>query len=502
MLLTKSINIKMNRGNIGYYNNVMDKKFKVGDLVEIPIDKIPKSMYVKVDVKCDICYTENIVTYRNYNDCLKYGFYTCNSCKHIKRKMTNLEKWGFENFNNSEKRMETLYNNYGFYNNGRDKSKKTCELKYGVDNVSKIEEVKEKKSDIFLEKWGVSNPTFIKSNNFISSLSNYIKYDIDEKLHIFKCEKGHTFSIDTNLFYSRYYRGVDTCTICNEISDSKSSYEEVLFKFISDNYDGEIIRSYRDKYEIDIYLPYFEIGIEVNGLYYHSSKFKEKNYHLEKTTFFEKRGIRIIHIWEDDIIHKIDIIKSILINILKKSKRIFARKCEIKEINDKAIIKDFLDINHIQGYTNSSKKSIGLLYNNELVSLMCFDDLEGRKRIKDGGFNLNRFCNKLNTTVVGGASKLLKYFIDNYSPSYIISYSDYSFSNGNLYKNLGFNVLKKTYPDYKYIVANKRIHKSNFKKDKMGIKNEKISEREFTELKGIYRIWDCGKIKFIKNITQ
>lgn len=47
---------------------------------------------------------------------------------------------------------------------------------------------------------------------------------------------------------------------------------------------------------------------------------------------------------------------------------------------------------------------------------MTFDQFEGRK------FNLNRFCNILNTSIIGGTSKLLKYFIRNYTPSRIISY--------------------------------------------------------------------------------
>jgi hypothetical protein len=42
----------------------------------------------------------------------------------------------------------------------------------------------------------------------------------------------------------------------------------------------------------------------------------------------------------------------------------------------------------------------------------------------------------------------------------------------------------------------KRIHKSNLKKEKLGIKGSSITEKEFTEKAGIYRIYDCGKIKF------
>jgi hypothetical protein len=137
----------MNRGNIGYYNRVMSNKYKIGDSVDIPIELLSKSSYLKVKVSCDICKDESYTTYRNYNDCLGYGFYSCQKCKHIKRKLTNNDKYGKENYQNVDKIKKTMISKYGFYNNNREKSKKTCIHKYGVDNVSKVELVKLAKID-------------------------------------------------------------------------------------------------------------------------------------------------------------------------------------------------------------------------------------------------------------------------------------------------------------------------------------------------------------------
>ncbi len=142
--------------------------------------------------------------------------------------------------------------------------------------------------------------------------------------------------------------------------------------------------------------------------------------------------------------------------------------------------------NHIQGFANSKIK-IGLFHNDELVSLMLFDQFEGRKRMKESEWNLSRFCNKLEVNVIGGASKLLNYFILNFNPNRIISYSDKDWSRGNLYKKLKFKKIYETRPDYKYLVDFKRIHKSNFKKSIIGISESKLE---------IPKIWDCGKIKF------
>lgn len=157
MLLTKSIKIKMNRGSLGYYNRVMNSKFRVGDEIDVPIELVPKSVYAKVDVCCDVCKKKSKTTYRNYNDCLGYGFYSCKKCKHVKTKMTNKTKYGVDNFVNVDKRKETMGIKYGFYNNNRAKSKKTCIDKYGHDNVSKVDFVKELKKETNIRNWGVEN---------------------------------------------------------------------------------------------------------------------------------------------------------------------------------------------------------------------------------------------------------------------------------------------------------------------------------------------------------
>ena len=95
--------------------------------------------------------------------------------------------------------------------------------------------------------------------------------------------------------------------------------------------------------------------------------------------------------------------------------KLYARNTRISEISIKEC-KEFIDKNHIQGAPNGSHIRIGLYDRNELVSVMTFT-------LHQDGWHLDRFCNKLNTNVVGGASKLLKYFINQYNPDVIISFS-------------------------------------------------------------------------------
>jgi hypothetical protein len=267
----------------------------------------------------------------------------------------------------------------------------------------------------------------------------------------------------------------------------------MLLNYIRSIYSGQIITNWRDKYEIDIYLPELKIGFEFNGLYWHSNKFKEKYYHLNKTNYFEEREIKIIHIWEDDWIYKNEIIKSQIKNWLGLTERkVYARNCQIKEIRDSITSTKFLNNNHIQGSDRSNIK-IGLYYNNELVSVMTFNKTEGRKKMESNEWNLSRFCNKTNHSVIGGASKLLKYFINNYDVKRVVSYADVDWSKGYIYQKLGFNLISKGKPDYKYIIGNRRVHKSRFRKSRL---NTSLSESDYMNSLGIHKIWDCGKIKF------
>jgi hypothetical protein len=444
-----------------------------------------------------------------------------------KLKKTALEKWGVEHYSKTEdwvkKVKETSLKNWGVDNFSKtedylEKSKKTYLLKWGVDNFTKTQDYKEKSKETSLKNWGVEFPTqseVVKNkisetnlkkwgvNHIFKSeqyrienfkISNNPFYEgFEGGLNLFKCDHGlsHKFTIKTDDYYGRLKSGNGLCTVCHPISDSSSIKETMLFNFIKEIYEGDIIRGFREeRMEIDVYLPDLKIGFEFNGIWWHSERYKDKSYHIKKTEFFEERDIRIIHIWEDDWANKTDIIKSQIMSWMGLTKRkIFARKCKIHKISSK-LASQFLNENHIQGVDRSSIK-LGLYYEQELVSIMTFDHFEGRKKMSDGEWNLSRFCNKLNTQVIGGASKLLDYFIKNHNTKRIISYADRDWSGGDLYKKLDFDYLGTSNPDYKYVLNDRRIHKSRFRKSRTGISESNL---------GLTKIWDCGKIKFEKII--
>lgn len=286
------------------------------------------------------------------------------------------------------------------------------------------------------------------------------------------------------------------------------SVEQELLDFIKEILPNEeIIENDREQIkpkEIDVYIPSKKIGFEMNGIEWHSEKYKEdKNYHLDKLKKCLDKGIRLIQIFDDEWNNKKVICKSRIKNILGiTTTHIYARKCYIKEVESKLANK-FLNENHIQGATQSQYK-IGLFYNNELVSLMTFGEKRinlGNKKQDNKTFELIRFCNKLDTTIIGGASKLLKYFIDTYKPKEIISYADRRWSNGNLYEKLGFKCYGETVPNYFYIVNRQRKNRFNYRKNVLVEKYgcpQNMTEREFCKSKGWHRIYDCGCLCYKK----
>lgn len=250
-----------------------------------------------------------------------------------------------------------------------------------------------------------------------------------------------------------------------------------------------------DGLEIDVYIPEKKIGIEIDGLYWHSEVKKENNYHISKTENSLSKGIRLIHIFEDEWIYKKEICKSRINSYLGLGERIFARKCDIRQIDSKTGGK-FINENHIQG-NHGALVYYGLFFNEELVSVMSFGNLRinmGRKS-EDGHYEMIRFCNKIGTNVIGGPSKLLKHFISDYKPKEIISYCDRRWSEGDVYTKIGFKFVRNTKPSYFYVIGDKRKSRFSFRKDILISKygcSEDDTEHNFCFSHGFYRIYDCG----------
>lgn len=465
-----------------------------------------------------------------------------------KIKQTNIEKWGVDNVSKLDdvkmKKIETNNNKYGVdwpmqSFTIKQKSIATLLNKWSIDNISKLQIIKDKKEQNYLLKTGYRTPfndpeivekisstneikygnkfsiisqdikEKIKKTNFEiygfenpsknKSIANKIKKGVTETLNkktfeniqnllqidsenrnflIFCNSCQREFLITWSLFYKRRETNTVICTNCNAIDKHQSGLEINLYNYIRDIYTGDIIRNHRlDGKEVDIYLPEIKTAFEFNGVYWHSDLFKHRDYQKEKSVICQSNGINLFHIWEDDWLFKNEIVKSMIENKIGLTKRkIMARKCLVKNIEDKNLVYDFLQENHLQGKCQFSY-ALGLFQGSELVSVMTF--------IKRTNYlELNRYCSKINTIIVGGASKIFSEFQKRFKCD-VVTFSDNAYSTGSIYESLGFEKVSDLKPDYSYLVEGIRRHKFNFR----GKENRHP------------KIWDAGKIKYIRTST-
>ena len=442
----------------------------------------------------------------------------------------------------------------------REQIKETSLERYGVDNVWKSPEIREKISNTNLERYGYENPLsnpevqdkVRKTNEERYGKAYYAQTDASRLTVLREPEKLpylNEFQENPITFIDKYFPdhkpslkelenivGVNTWSInasltkfnCFDKIEYVYSYmEREVTEFLKEiDPDIEIITNSHKiitPYEIDIYLPAYNIGIECNPTSTHNSSINffahldkgeprkptSINYHKMKTDLCEEKGVFLFHIFGPEWTHRSEVIKSMLRNLLGKNEnKIFARNTYIKEVSapDMAV---FLNANHRQGNAQAPVR-LGLYdkKTDELVSLMTFGKMRGTigtSVYEDTSdvWELVRFCNKVNTSVVGGASKLFQHFTKIYKPHEIRSFSDRAHTRGNLYLTLGFKQVRiseagyvwvdtKTDIPYHRINAQKSHIREFLKDDTIDIENK--SERQIMIEHGYVALYDSGSV--------
>lgn len=317
------------------------------------------------------------------------------------------------------------------------------------------------------------------------------------------CDNGHIWDAPAYSVKRSVDNGTSGCPHC--IRPVSKAEKELADFVIALEGEDNVVLGDRDEispYELDIYVPGKKIAVEYNGLFWHSEQQgKDRNYHKRKHEMCRQKGIQLITIWEDDWNVRKEVAKSMISHKLQhsKRKRVYARSCTVVEL-DASIARTFCNSHHIQGFTQGTVY-YGLENKGELVAVSVW-----RKTGKT--LYLSRYCTS--ATVVGGMGKLLKQgkiFAQDNHMDYIVTFSDNEVSDGGLYEKLGFVFDKELKPDYSYIVDGKRSHKFNFRRKKFKndenlLYDEKLSESQLAQLNGIFRVWDCGKIRWIIDISS
>lgn len=354
---------------------------------------------------------------------------------------------------------------------------------------------KRSNNEEFIEK-----ANLVHNNKYDYSSINY--YNSNQKISI-KCKKHGIFDQTPG----NHLQGAG-CPKCSTM-ESKS---EINIKNILEELGVDFKQQDRDlinPFEIDFVIPKHNVGIEFNGIYYHSEHNggKDRKYHLNKTIRCDEKGYQLIHIFENEYIKKFPLLKFKIRSILSKNKyKIFARKCVVREISP-STKRRFNEKYHMQGDSKSCV-NLGLFYKNRLIQTMTFSKRRkalGSKHV-DGEYELSRMSSIKGFNVVGGASKLLKYFENNYNPKKLISYADRRWSKGNVYYKLGFSFIRNTPPNYWYFYkkrADKPLHhRYKFAKHTLSKQLESFDPNltEWENMKNNHydRIWDSGNMLFEK----
>lgn len=410
---------------------------------------------------------------------------------HIKDKMNNLEI--------KQKISDGLTE---FYSNEENRKQQSERLKTVYKNDL---ELHERISNSLKEYWEDFGQT-PDGEEAIQRFKEYYKSEENRKLQSNKMKEIHNdisirkrISNSLKNYWSKYRetpegqkaienfakspKGKGTSNIEKSIQDYVKSItsEEVILN------DKKLLKGK----ELDIYIPSKKVAIEINGLVWHCSKFKP-DYKIQlskKTDLCNELGIRLIHFYDDEIREKLPIVKSIIASALGiYQQKIFARKCQLKEIN-KNEAHLFFEQNHISG-TAKANTFYGLFYNDILVQAISL----GKNRFsKDKNTELIRMATLLNTQVLGGFSKLMSVVPE------CESYVDLRLYNGKGYFSSGWKIIEKTKNGYYYTDFYKRYPRQMFMKSRLPDIFENVEtnmkEEDICQLNGFYQIYNCGNLK-------
>jgi len=433
----------------------------------------------------------------------RYGCESPQQSKEVseKRKATMLDRYGVSNPSQAEqfkeKREETLLYNYGVRNATqsqeiREKVKQTNTERYGVASVlesqdikNKIkstnierygseypmqnEEVAQKAKDTLIEHYGYDNPMKIESirKRAIKTTSDRLGYDVSSN------EQPH--DIETNKLHQQ------------------SLAEKEISEYIQ-SYGYTVVHNDRTRFgfEVDIYVPEKNLAIEFNGIYWHSSLFKEKSFHQQKAIGVWNEGERLFHIWEDQWIESKELVFSKIKSMLGLTPRVYARSCRVVYpcVSE---TRAFMESYHTQGFKGATKH-IGLQYNDELVAVLSLFDRG------DGVWEIERFATSCSVT--GGFSKSLSEFKKSTDWNTIHTYASLDYGHGDMYEKCGFSFDGITDPGLWYTNGRQsRIQRQKLMKHKLPDMFEDFDSNmpvnKFLSTKNIFPIYDAGSVRYV-----
>lgn len=408
--------------------------------------------------------------------------------------------------------------------------KKTCIKVYGVDNPRKSEQVKKRIRQTWTKKYGVNNPQKCEQIRQKAKQTKIQKYDGGFSLHskysrqywlqqdfegckinpnqdlpdIWSqgCNSKFEVICSCGKIFSPYFYNLtlgNTRSCGHGVSTSQA--EQDIYNYIKDDLNIDCLHRHKiGNTEFDIYIPSKRIGIEHNGLVWHSELFaidSKKDY--QKYQFCQQNDIRYVGIYEDEWLCHQDRIRHYLKAIFGVKSKYTVRPQKLKVVyepkgNPRKEIRAFLDQYHYAGGRTTFQHVWKCYHSDTLIAVLGIGS-PTRQNIKED-YELKRVCLHPNYRCYGLWSFLLKRYVKPLlAPCILTSFSDNRRDTGKLYEKLGFAKIHNLRPDYYWIKGQQRFHKSGFKKT-IEERKQQLTEKQLREAQGYSRLWDCGKMKW------
>lgn len=386
------------------------------------------------------------------------------------RKQNSLKKWGVEHpFQSDEvksKIEKSIVGTAGRF--GTAASKVAIKNIYGVDNVSQLDFIKEKKARTF--KSNYIDKGIYPSNGPVSKVNLKWKEKLEKETGV-KWELEH------------YFSGVGSIDLYAEHNGNRVAVE--INPTATHNSYYNLVTCYVNKCET----PCVKHTLS-------------KNYHFEKAEKIKRlHGVSLTSVfdWMDE-----DKIVSFIKSRLKlENNKIFARKTKLKTITQREANK-FLKDCHMLGASRKQYFCYGLFYEDDLVQVQTFAPW-GKE---EGVFEAKRLATKDDFVIVGGVSKGTKAFIKDASPKKIVAFSDLNLSwpdydlTYNSFERVSVNPPQKCWSKKDRIVLQKSAAFQSADR-LIGIandsKNSKYPENWTNDqvflAEGWLPVWDCGMLK-------
>jgi hypothetical protein len=353
--------------------------------------------------------------------------------------------------------------------------------KHGVEYHWQVPDIKNKKDKTMLDRYGFTNAVYCRNDLIMLSTG--------ETLSSYITKIGLPVTAWPYILYKRYGEQV-TLDYLRSYNGKKCTYIETVF-------GQEMGVAHYDKTPPNTGLhfrPDFKIEgrdkclyINVDGLFWHSEIKRTNNYHTHMRESFELNNLKLIQFYEDEILTKMPIVKSMVNYLLGNPAlyTVFARKLQIHEITQK-IANDFLESNHLMGKTSASKH-YALFNKGECLAVMSV-------RMKNQQLEISRFCSRINYNIPGGFSKLLKHCVDEKKPSSVMSFVDLRYATGKSLLVCGFELQGIT----QGWCWTDGFCRFNRMRCRANMDDRGLSQEEHAKEIGWYKIFDAGQAKFIK----